>query len=198
MTKRQQCRNCQRPTKVCLCNQISAVSHRTPVHVLMHPSEQGNAKGTAVVLCLGLEQGNLWVGEQPSDFSELQQQLALGPQPAMLLYPDDNATAIEQLTEATAIGQLVVLDGTWRKTHKMLQLNPWLQQLPTVSFSNAPQGDYQIRKANRDDSLSTLEAVAYALEQIEQCDTAPLYRSFDAIKQAQLAYMPADVRARYR
>ncbi|WP_298441047.1 tRNA-uridine aminocarboxypropyltransferase [uncultured Ferrimonas sp.] len=197
MSTRQHCSRCQRPQKVCLCSAITPVRHHTPVHVLMHPSEHGNAKGTAVVLCLALERGTLWLGESAADFAELQQQLAQGPQPVMLLYPDDNAVMVEH-SNASEVGQLLVLDGTWRKTHKMLQLNPWLAQLPRLGFAHAPQGDYQIRKAHRDDSLSTLEAVAYSLEQLEQCDPAPLARAFDAIKQSQLAFMPAEVQARYQ
>ncbi len=163
----------------------------------MHPFELNNAKGTARALCLSLSQGTLWVGETVEELAELKLQLQQGPQPVYLLYPDDNAIMVEQTDQSFAIGQLLVLDGTWRKTLKLLHLHPWISNLPRLGFANPPSGDYQIRKASRDDSLSTLEATAYALEQLEQCNTAPLYQAFDAIKQSQLAHMPAEVQARY-
>lgn len=180
---------------------LTPVVHRTPVHVLMHPSEQHNAKGTAKILCRMLTQGQLWIGENEDEFTLLQQTLSQGPQPIWLLYPDAKARAIESLPKHAStptVGQLLVLDGTWRKTLKLLQLNPWLQRLPKVTFAQAPRGHYQIRKAKRHDSLSTLEAVSYALEQLEQLDSSPLQQAFEALKQTQLAHMPTAVQARYQ
>ena len=40
-------------------------------------------------------------------------------------------------------------------------------QFKTVSFKQLPQNQYLIRKAPREDSLSTLEAVAHSLHLIE-------------------------------
>ncbi len=201
MNKRPLCTACQRPQKVCLCSMLTSVAHRTPVHVLMHPSEQHNAKGTAKILCRMLTQGQLWIGESESELAALQQALSQGPQPVWLLYPDPEASAIEALAKhalTPAVGQLLVLDGTWRKTLKLLQLHPWLQRLPKVAFAQPPRGHYQIRKAKRHDSLSTLEAVSYALEQLEQLDSSPLQQAFEALKQTQLAHMPIAVQARYQ
>ncbi len=160
----------------------------------MHPSELKCAKGTASLVASVLNQCHLWPGESESDFAPLR--AALAGHPAYLLYPDEQAQPVEQATLPTT-AQLLVIDGTWRKTHKILQLNPWLASLPRLSFGDAPQGDYRIRKARRPDSLSTLEATAYALYALEGLDPAPLLRAFDALKQSQLAHMPDAVRRRY-
>ncbi|SHI04782.1 tRNA-uridine aminocarboxypropyltransferase [Ferrimonas marina] len=192
--KRRYCPRCGRPQRTCLCAHIRPLIHRTPVHILMHPSELKAAKGTARLTCQILTQGQLWVGETEQDFAPLRQALkGFKPQ---LLYPGPQAQAVEQCPPDPDRA-LLLLDGTWRKTHKLLQLNPWLQQLPCLSFAHPPQGDYQIRKAHRSDSLSTLEATAYALHQLEGLDPAPLHDAFTALKQSQLAHMPAQVRARY-
>jgi DTW domain-containing protein YfiP len=73
------------------------------------------------------------------------------------------------------------LDGTWRKSRKMLYCNPMLQQLPRFSLHNLPPSHYRLRKAHRPDQLSTLEAVCYALGQLEQDQAkyAPLLAAFD-------------------
>ncbi|GAA4893335.1 tRNA-uridine aminocarboxypropyltransferase [Ferrimonas pelagia] len=181
--------------KVCLCAHITPLHHHLPVQILIHPSELNAAKGTAKLTEKVLDHCQLWPGESADDLAPLRQHLA--DVPAFLLYPDEQAQPVETAT-LPPHSQLLVLDGTWRKTHKILQLNPWLQALPKLSFHTAPQGNYQIRKAHREDSLSTLEAIAYALEQLEGCDPSPLYHAFEALKQSQLAHMPAEVRTRYR
>ena len=63
--------------------------------------------------------------------------------------------------------RLIVLDGTWRKSRKMLYRNPLLQQLPRLSLQRMPASHYLIRKAHRPDQLSTLEATCAALAQLE-------------------------------
>jgi DTW domain-containing protein YfiP len=77
--------------------------------------------------------------------------------------------------------RLVVLDATWRKSRKMLYLNRALQRLPRLPLREVPASHYLIRKAHAPDQLSTLEATAYALAQLENDAQkfAPLIASFD-------------------
>jgi DTW domain-containing protein len=63
---------------------------------------------------------------------------------------------------------LVVLDGTWRKSRKMLHRNPLLQGLPRLSLTDAPPSGYAIRKAHNPGQLSTLEATCAALVRLEK------------------------------
>ncbi|SDI38142.1 DTW domain-containing protein YfiP [Ferrimonas sediminum] len=198
MSKRPTCPHCQRPQKVCLCAAIAPVHNRHPIHILQHPSEANAAKGTAALSLLCLDKGQLWPGEHPEDFASLRQRLADSDHPSYLLYPGEDATAMETLGQDSAPLNLLVLDGTWKKVYRLLQLNPWLQALPKLSFAEVPKGDYQIRKAHRADSLSTLEAIAHGLNTIDRCDTGPLFAAFDALKASQLAHMPADVKHRYQ
>ncbi|MBY5993179.1 tRNA-uridine aminocarboxypropyltransferase [Ferrimonas balearica] len=189
------CHRCQRPLKACLCHALRPLSHRHPVEILMHPSEAKSAKGTATLTTAVLSQARLWLGETEVDFAPLR--AALGETPCYLVYPGPDAEPVER----TRIGDgahLLLVDGTWRKTHKMLKLNPWLAALPRLSFETAPEGNYEIRKAHRADSLSTLEATAYALQCLEGLDPAPLHDAFEALKQSQLAHMSEAVRRRYR
>jgi DTW domain-containing protein YfiP len=102
------------------------------------------------------------------------------PVPTPLVWPDP------------ARLRLVVLDGTWRKSRKMLYQNPLLQQLPRLSLSDCPASRYLIRKAHRPDQLSTLEACCAALMQLE-ARTAPfqaLLTAFDGFVAQQLDYRP--------
>ena len=60
----------------------------------------------------------------------------------------------------------MVLDGTWRKSLRMLHANPMLQKLPRLALREPPASIYRIRKAHRPDQLSTFEATCQALLQM--------------------------------
>ena len=61
----------------------------------------------------------------------------------------------------------MVIDGSWRKSRKMLYLNPLLKDLPRLDLNEIPVSKYHIRKAQRADQLSTFEATCAALMQLE-------------------------------
>ena len=154
--------------------------------MLQHPLEVHHAKGSARLLHLSLAHCRLVVGEAfaapvwPVDGKH-----------TLLLYPDSPQDSAPDLRaplplppewpQAKSRLRLVVLDGTWRKSRKMLHQSPPLQQLPRLALRNLPPSHYRIRKAHGPDQLSTLEATCYALGQLEG-DAArfqPLLDAFD-------------------
>ncbi len=89
--------------------------------------------------------------------------------------------------------RLIVLDGTWRKSRKMLALNPLLQQLPRLALHNPPISHYTIRKAHRPEQLSSFEASCLALMQLEKNSEKfrPLLTAFDGFITQQQSYISA-------
>ncbi len=170
------CPACLRAQSACICNWVTPLAHRVQVVILQHPMELTQAKGSGRLLHLSLPGSQLLVGET---FDAAQWHKALVHntgvhQRAVLLYPstqDDSgllpATAIpDEWLEDLASLCLVVLDATWRKSRKMLHLNPWLQQLPRMMLADPPASRYHIRKAHGAHQLSTLEATCAALAQM--------------------------------
>ena len=175
--------------------------------VLQHPLEVAHAKGSARLLGMSLAHSRLVTGEafDEDELSALLNQPWLGesvdapPRQTVLLYPatplnpaptwplaDDDAPTDPRLL------RLVVLDGTWRKSRKMLHLNPVLQTLPRLALRDRPPSHYRIRKAHLPDQLSTLEATCAALGQLEGGD-APfeaLLQAFDGFVAQHMAYRP--------
>ena len=139
------------------------VAHQVEVLILQHPLEVDNAKGTARLLHLCLPGSRLVVGEQWAP-QVLQQWLAAplpgaahAPQPVLLYPATANAAALQlpppPVWDAAALRapaqlRLVVLDGTWRKSRKMLYLNLPLQQLARLPLHDLPASRYRIRKAH--------------------------------------------------
>jgi DTW domain-containing protein len=210
--KRQICAACLRPQSACICQWITPTQHQVEVVVLQHPLEEAQAKGSARLLHLSLPHSALAVGEvfaeaqllalisAPLDSQGPAHPTVFTPRYTILLYPDspqDQALGLpappaltpERLHEPSRL-RLIVLDGTWRKSRKMLYLNPLLHALPRLALRDMPASSYRIRKAHHPNQLSTLEATCAALAQLESDAErfAPLLRAFDGFVAQQLAY----------
>ena len=186
LVSRPQCTACLRPLSACICRWVAPTAHAVEVLVLQHPLEVHQAKGSARLLHLSLARCRLVVGEAfatpvwPADGKH-----------TLLLYPDSLRDAAPDLRvpsplppdwpQAPSRLRLVVLDGTWRKSRKMLYQSSPLQSLPRLALRNLPPSYYRIRKAHGPDQLSTLEATCYALGQLEGDGARfqPLLNAFD-------------------
>jgi DTW domain-containing protein YfiP len=156
------------------------------VLVLQHPSESGHALNTGRLAVLGLENAQLLVGEH---FDELLADWAHSHDPA-LLFPDEQALCLADVgTVAVRPLLLIVPDGTWRKARKLLHLNPLLAALPRVSLPEGPVSRYRLRKAPMPGALSTVEAIATALEILEARSFAPLLAPFEKLIEGQIDAM---------
>jgi DTW domain-containing protein YfiP len=154
----------------------------TDVLILQHPLEVTQAKGSARLLHLSLPGSRLVSGEL-FDPPKLQALLQSDQRVNVLLYPGDDEQQAHSAPMPADPRQirLVVLDGTWRKSRKMLHLNPALRELPRLALHAPPPSQYLIRKAHHPDQLSTLEATCLALQQLqpEPADRfAPLLAAF--------------------
>lgn len=174
--KRAMCATCLRPQPTCICRWIRPAASPLGLLILQHPLEVANAKGSARLLHLCLPGSELVTGElfEPERLHAL---LWEGGRTPLLLYPD---TGHEQslglpappaldpaLLQAPSRLRLIVLDGTWRKSRKMLYLNRPLQELPRLALTQMPASHYRIRRAHAPDQLSTLEAACYALMRLD-------------------------------
>ena len=192
-----------------MCQWVRPIAHQVQVLVLQHPLEVANAKGSARLLCMSLAHSHSrlvtgeafdadelsawlnqpWPGESvdatPRQTVLLYPATPLNPAPTWPLAGDDAPTDPHHL-------RLVVLDGTWRKSRKMLYLNPVLQTLPRLALRDRPPSNYRIRKAHLPDQLSTLEATCAALGQLEGGDAPfePLLQAFDGFVAQHMAYRP--------
>lgn len=166
--RRPRCERCALPLRTCVCALVARVDNEVDVLVLQHPDEVDEAKGSARLLRLSLARCRVVVGEvfDPAALLALLDGDVSGN---ALLYPADTAAGLQERSELARPRRLVVLDGTWRKSVRMLHANALLQTLPRWSI--APSGPTRyaaLRKARRPAQLSTLEATCAALAQVEQ------------------------------
>lgn len=180
-SRRPRCDRCALPLRTCLCALVTPVRNHVHVLVLQHPDEAREAKGSARLMRLSLAHCRVVVGEvfDPDALLELLDGDVSGN---ALLYPSDT-TGGRAVRPADALPQrFVVLDGTWRKSLRMLHANPLLQTLPRWSVATDEAARYRaLRKARLPAQLSTLEATCAALAEVEAepARYAPLLAAFD-------------------
>jgi len=206
MTKRLLCETCLRPIKTCICKHIQRVENLVSLIILQHPLEVHEVKNSARLLHLCLKNSRIEVGESfGSDFFT---RLQTDQYYDLLLYPDtpeekslgiasppelDSCRLnIDQNQKPNKTIRLWILDATWRKSRKMLYLNPVLQAMPRLSLQDCPPSLYTIRKAHSENQLSTLEASCYALQKLEanKVDYSPVLSAFAAFVEEQRSFLP--------
>lgn len=198
-TKRARCPDCWRLQAQCLCHDLPQLANQVELVFLQHPLEQFHVKSTARLAALSLIKQQFLIGET----FDLQEQKAIlgNAKNVYVLYPalDDKVavTCPERLNNQTEKWEretrIIILDGTWKKTRKMLFLNPWLAELPRVELSPQTVSQYAqtgLRKVKNTQSLSTLEAVQLLLSQLEQDSEKyhPLTKVMDVLIAQQQAF----------
>lgn len=178
------CPTCCRPAQTCFCDLVQRTQVPLKVIIWQHPLEQNHPKGTAQLLHHCLVNSRVEVGEV---FTPSQLNLS----ECALLYPE-SANGAEPVERRQAKPtQLLVIDGTWRKSRKIMHLNPWLHQLPRVSLTPSA-GQYRIRKAEATHQLSTFESVVQALAAaLPEENLGGLERVFEAYIARLAAFRPS-------
>jgi DTW domain-containing protein len=191
------CLSCLRPQTACICHLISIVYSDIEVLILQHPLEVSETKGTARLLHLCLPNSSMLVSEV------FEENKLLSAKNTILLYPvtsEDRSLGISTPPELNPVIlndhkniRLIIIDGTWRKSRKILIKNPYLQNLPRLVLQDLPIGQYTIRKARKQHQLSTLEATCAALAQLEAEKRkfepiAQSFRVFNALIASQMQF----------
>ncbi|OYU74968.1 MAG: DTW domain-containing protein, partial [Burkholderiales bacterium PBB5] len=182
--RRPLCAGCQRPLPACLCRWVEPTANQVPLLILQHPMEAHEAKGSVRLLQRCLQHCQVEVGDRFDSLllaNWLQAQDGLAARHPVLLYPADASQAPAARPPDPAHCRLVLLDGTWGKTLRLLQDHPLLQALPRWALPRPPPSRYRVRRAHRPEQRSTLEAACLALGALEGEPPryAPLLAAFD-------------------
>lgn len=145
-------------SRFCACPVLQPLEVQTQFLVLRHARE--SPKSTSSVRWAQL----VLPGCEVVDYRSRTEAPALFvPRPGdWLLYPDETAV----VPAAGAVQRVVVLDGTWRQTRRMLRAIPGLTGLPRLAVP-ARAAATRLRAAPRTGALSTLEAMAGAVQAVE-------------------------------
>jgi len=115
---------------------------------------------------LCLTNSELHIGIDWSRSEPLARALSNPERPPVLLYPGEGAIDITRSPPPGPV-TLVVVDGTWSQTKKVVRTNPLLAALPRYAFVPPQPSEYRIRKEPDDASVATIEALVHALTALE-------------------------------
>jgi DTW domain-containing protein len=181
------CPRCFRPAAFCVCSALSPIASRTRVVLLQHPREARLAICSARLTRLALVNAELHRGLRFGDHPRVKELAALPG--AALLYPGEEARSAASLV-GTPPSVLMVIDGTWIQAEKMLTANPFLASLPRLRVEALrPSGYLDLRREPAPHCLSTIEAVAGALGDLEGDPRRfePMRQAFRLMVEKQLA-----------
>jgi DTW domain-containing protein YfiP len=152
----------------CMCELIGAATPSRPeVLVVRHHWEAFKSTGTARLAALSLS--NLSILDMAMENPQPVRDALRGLEDAWLLYPDG---ATPGSIGSARPRTLVVLDGTWKQTRKMVRRLPELARLPRFSLPPAPGDERRdrLREAPRPGARSTLESIADALSELDSAE----------------------------
>jgi len=206
---RECCSVCLRAQVGCICHLFTEVNNEIHVVILQHPNEVKQTKGTVTLLANSLACCEVIIGENFNNDETLAQILSSYKNSIALLYPSDNAIVtsssvnFDDGTEHNASSDtiklpikipkcIILIDGTWKKSYKMYMLNEALHHIPHLTLPDHIKGDYRIRKTQKEQALSSLEACTYALSLLENNvgKYESLLRNFSQFNDLQLSFKP--------
>ncbi|WP_020695070.1 DTW domain-containing protein [Reyranella massiliensis] len=158
------------------------VDNKVSILILQHPQEQDRVLGTARLIAATLANAKVVVGlswrnlahavKEPAEAKDwgvlyLGSTHAKGQAPLVAVDRKGEPLA-DQAAGLAGLKGLIALDGNWAQAKALWWRNPWLTKLRRfVVVPDGPSLYGDLRREARPDAVSTLEAVALALQVLE-------------------------------
>jgi DTW domain-containing protein YfiP len=165
----ERCRGCGLTPCLCLCGEITPLSTRTRLLLLVHRVEAFKPTNTARLAVRSLSNTTLVrCGEEGSEEPppSSQRRLVLFPAPGARPLREGEGRDGEPL-------ELIVPDGTWTQARRIARRHPWAQGAELVCLPEGESTRYDLRRNVRPGGLCTFEAVARALAVVESPELEP-------------------------
>jgi DTW domain-containing protein YfiP len=177
------CPRCRKPPGLCVCDAVEPIANRVLLVILQHPQEQDRELGSAQIAALQFARARLVVGlswrglaaiiGRPAD-PKRWGVLYLGPvkadgaRPPLMALSQRGVLLPDQHAVLAALEGIVLLDGNWGQAKALWWRNPWLLKLRRLVLAPPFRSHYgRLRQEPRPDSLSTIEAAALCLAELE-------------------------------
>jgi tRNA-uridine aminocarboxypropyltransferase len=179
------CPDCLKPQALCVCAGIEKIANRIELLILQHPQEQDRELGTARLAVKHFQKARLVVGLSWPNLAKLVGRpadpkrwgvLYLGPaklspevQARGIAMLDRKGAALSDQDQALAdLDGIILLDGSWSQAKALWWRNAWMLKARRLVLDTGKPSRYgRLRKEPRRDSVSTLEAAAFALARLE-------------------------------
>ena len=189
MDQEETCKNCEKLLSLCICAALAPVDNRVSVVILRHPQEQDRLLGTARIAALQLKNTVLKTGLSWRNLGKILGRevdpkrwgvLYLGTAKVAAPLPARPLTAVDKKGEPLpgqddilrSLEGIILLDGNWQQAKALWWRNAWLLKCRRLVLKPPQPSLYgKLRKEPRAESVSTLEAAAFALAVLERDDS---------------------------
>jgi DTW domain-containing protein YfiP len=160
-TSRLRCVICGLIDVRCICSGLDRCRLPWRLVIVQHGKEGAKPTNTARLLAaVVLHSRLLPFATRTTPWSR--ERLGAADEPRFLLHPGEDATPLDRarVSELARIGgALVIVDGSWRQSGRMVRRGDGLRELPRFALPAGPPSRWTVRRAPRAGFVSTLESV---------------------------------------
>jgi DTW domain-containing protein len=163
------CVDCMMHMSLCVCSLVPRIETRTRLVLVIHRAEIRKPTNTGHLATRALVNSEVHVRGHEGEPSPPVHAAEDGRQP-VLLFPAPDAAILTPALVASFSGRpvtLIVPDGNWRQASKVRARVPGLRAIPCVTLPPGPPSLYRLRSEAHPNGLATVEAIARALEILE-------------------------------
>lgn len=173
----ERCMRCFRPVQNCLCRYTKEIDSGVKFVFLMHPKEAKKQRtGTGRIAHVTLRDSEILVGLEFAHNARLSQLLSSPEFFPVLLYPGEDAWNARKDGFVQAVGGrkllVLVIDATWFCSRKIIEHNPFLLELPRLSFYGDYRSIFTFKREPRPEYISTIESCYYLIEELKTVSLA--------------------------
>lgn len=171
----ERCYKCFKPQNSCLCKYTKELDTGVKFVFLMHPKEAKRQRtGTGNLSHISLKDSEIIVGLDYSKNVRLQQLLNDSKYFPVMMYPGEEAWNVKKegfvdvLHNKTLL--VLILDATWFCAKKMIEHNPFLLELPRLSFYGDYRSIFTFKHEPKPECVSTIESCYYLIKELQEVD----------------------------
>ena len=168
----ERCYKCFKAVQSCLCSYTKEIDPGIKFVLLMHPKEARKQRtGTGYIPKISIKGTEIIVG---LDYSKDDHLMALLKDPQyypVMMYPGEEAWTAKKEGFKEAVGNktllVLILDATWFCSRKIIEHNPFLLDLPRVSFYGEYRSIFTFKHEPRPEYISTVESCYYFIKELQ-------------------------------
>ena len=194
----ERCYRCFKPESACLCKYTKELDTGVKFVLLMHTKEAKRQRtGTGNIAHISLKDSEIIVGLEFTHNKRLQELLNDPKYFPVMMYPGQEAWTAKREGFKQAVGNrtllVLILDATWFCAKKIIDHNPFLLELPRVSFYGDYRSIFTFKHEPKPEYISTIESCYYFIKELQEnnmvdsaIDPEPMMNAFKQMIKFQL------------
>lgn len=168
----ERCYKCFKPASVCLCKYTEELDTGIKFVFLMHPKEAKRQRtGTGNLSHISLKDSEIIVGLDFAENKRLQELLKDPQYFPVMMYPGEEAWNAKKEGFAEVLNGrkllVLILDATWFCSKKMIDHNPFLLEMPRLSFYGEYRSIFTFKHEPKPECVSTIESCYYLIKELQ-------------------------------